>query len=127
MNNWITIFNLEDLTSIKIRDKRKNVRYAYVAEHISGILWWRTQIEAYFYEFVHDWHHEFPKSREDLLKAGYQVNDDTHVVYYKPYVTLKFSNGEEYTKEFEVYQEALEWGTEQSKVISKPLIIDCIV
>ena len=123
MQNNKAIYNLEDLTSVKIRDKRKNIKYKHVAVHITGFWLWKTvEYNLYFHSL--DWHYEFPKTREEMLKSNYQIHENQ--VYYKPYVLLKFCNGEEYTKEFENYEEALIWGNEQAKIIGKQLIIDVV-
>lgn len=94
-----TILNAEALVRVRIFDKEE---HWYLAYQPYKKTFWRTQKEGFSQTFGE------LLSKEELEKDGFLVIDN--VVYHKPYVKLYFTDGVEYSKTFNTYEEAIEWG-----------------
>lgn len=91
--------NLKQLVSIKIEDKIVNKWYDYR----KGVKFLGITIQK---EGFHLWGFENTYTPDKvLLENGYLIVDKK--VYYKPDITLSFSDGKEYTEKFDTIEEAL--------------------
>jgi len=103
-----TVFNLEALVSVEIKDK-KECRYL-VYEPFKKSFWGNTKEGFYFYG-------EACYTKEEIEKGKFcdtklQVEDKK--VFYKPYVRLTFAGGKISITEFPKYEAAVTWGTEMA-------------
>ena len=132
------IFNLEMLVCIKLSDKKLNENMvfetnSYVVrpganpsiKDVFDYIFGRNKItETGFYtkNMSYDGDNIEPYTKKELetgryLKMNFIVTED-NLVYFRPYVTLFFSDGTKFTKTFATYEEAKEFAEEKSKVIN---------
>jgi hypothetical protein len=94
--------NLSHLVRIFLRDKKKAKEFVYREEkkYFFGIF---QEKEGFVnsYEIMSD---SLKYSKEDLEKEGFIVEGKN--VFYKPQLSLFFSNKEEFHKEFDTFDEA---------------------
>jgi len=101
-----TVFNLEALVCVEIRDKRQCGYLKY--RPFKKSFWGNT--EEGFYSGMSS----FPYTKEEIEQGKFL---DTPLlviekaIYYHPYVRLTFAGGKGKCREFSTYEEALQWGT----------------
>ena len=132
------IFNLEQLVCIKLSDKKVNENMVFETnsyverpghnpsiKEVFNYIFGRNKItETGFFtkNMSYDENNVEPYTKEDLeggkyLNIKFIVNED-NIVYFRPYVTLFFSNGEKFTKTFATFEDAKEFAEEKSKSIN---------
>ena len=105
-----TVFNLEALVMVKIRDKEPCYYLTYKPFRKS---FWGNTLEGYHDIFSEDVYNGYELQNGKYRSIKLLIENNT--AYFKPYVTLAFV-GEDIktTKTFETYEDALIWGREQA-------------
>lgn len=108
------IFNLNALVSVLIKDKYRCYDIIYKS-YKKGLF--RNRKEGFYYSdcLYSDANLLLKKDIEGGttkgIFKGFKLIIEGNIVYYKPYVQLSFSSGENSKcKEFDTYQEALDFG-----------------
>lgn len=116
------IYNLDKLIKIRVSNRRKCYQLTY-RPYTKGTFWYYGCAEG-FYEFMNDKPYTVAELESGVHNKTKYIVENNHV-YYRPQVQLWFSDEISYTKVFDTYDEALNYGNEiKLKCISNPLIID---
>lgn len=103
--NTKTIFNLEALVSIEIRDKKL---CAYLDYRPFKKSFWGNTREG-FYDNIENAHY----SKEEIEKGnfcGVKLLVEGNNVFYFPCVNTYFADGSKYNKEFDTFEQANQYG-----------------
>ena len=114
------IFNLKELVSVEIRDKKE---CRYVKYKLYKKSFWGDTIEGFYYEYSDACYTK--EAVENEVFFGMSLLVENNIAYYFPYVRLTFTGEAKTIREFKTYTEAEAWGNEMSqKGMNSRLIID---
>lgn len=109
------ILNLQALVSVTIKDKRQEKHLVYQEFKSKKRFWQKDTEEGFAYHFVGEISSVY--STKDI-RAGKWYETKLLVIdkkaYYKPNVQLCFFDKNKYYREFDTYEEAVKWGTDQA-------------
>lgn len=90
--------NIKQICNIRRFEKLENEKFVW-REYKKGNLFCRERKEGFYYA---DWYYNgtYFVSEEEILKDGLHYIEN-HIVYYKPFLRIKMSNGEYFKKYFE--------------------------
>ena len=98
-----TIYDLDKLVSIKVVGKKQSANLIY--KPFSKNKWNGDRLEG-FYHKVHDYDYYYSMTEVEKSTTMYAEN---LILYYKPYVELRFVNNSTHVEHFNTDQEALLW------------------
>jgi hypothetical protein len=116
------IFNLDKLIKIRVSNRRMCFQLTY-QPYNKKTFWFHGNDEG-FYEFLNEKPYTAAELESGVHNNTKYIVEDINV-YYRPQVILFFGDNISYTKEFDTYDEALNYGNEiRLKCITNPLIVN---
>lgn len=107
------ILNLAQLVCVEVIDKKRCNHLDYKAFKKS---FWGNRKEG-FYTYGSD----YPYTKEDVENGRYMESKlfvEDNIVYFYPYVRLRFAGSIDKIRQFKTYDEALKWGDKVGKYSS---------
>ncbi len=116
-----SIYNLEFLVSVHIRDKKYTYYFGRAKERKANYWLLRSARPAGFKNLMGEY--ISTKRMKEIMEEHNWCFDEDGDVCEKPYARLEFTNGKNYKKEFDTVDEALKYGEDIARTNIKVQLV----